>query len=142
MVSEGLAAFVLERGDSSKIMIRSVARELLSSCVLRNLMFYFTPYTINKVLFEKVRRLLGCDRAHGFVCGIWIAIHGAGAFMHSICTHPARHEHCDETYLDTFTLAPAAGAGGAEGAGEGGEKADGAGAAPARPLRQIRVNEG
>jgi PXA domain len=50
MVSEGLAAFVLDRSDSSKTMIRSIARELLGSCVLRNLMFYFTPYTINKVL--------------------------------------------------------------------------------------------
>ncbi len=49
MVSEGLAAFVLERSDSSKTMVRSVARELLASCVLRNLMFYFTPYTLNKV---------------------------------------------------------------------------------------------
>lgn len=50
MVSEGLAAFVLERSDSSKTMVRAVARELLASCVLRNLMFYFTPYTLNKVL--------------------------------------------------------------------------------------------
>ena len=50
MVSEGLAAFVLEHSDSSKTMVRAVARELLASCVLRNLMFYFTPYTLNKVL--------------------------------------------------------------------------------------------
>lgn len=50
MVSEGLAAFVLERSDSSRTMVRSAARELLASCVLRNLMFYFTPYTLNKVL--------------------------------------------------------------------------------------------
>ncbi len=49
MVSEGLAAFLLDRSDSSKTMVRSVARELLGSAVLRNLMFYFTPYTLNKV---------------------------------------------------------------------------------------------
>jgi PXA domain len=57
MVSEGLAAFVLERSDSSKTMVRSVARELLASCVLRNLTFYFTPYTLNKVL-----RNLACKK--------------------------------------------------------------------------------
>lgn len=49
MVLEGLAAFLLDRTDSSKTMIRAIARELLGSAVLRNLMFYFTPYTINKV---------------------------------------------------------------------------------------------
>lgn len=42
-------AYLLERGDSSKAMLRSVTRELLAAAVLRNIMFYFTPYTLNKV---------------------------------------------------------------------------------------------
>ncbi len=48
-VSEGLVAFMLERHDHAKPILRSVARELLSSCVLRSLMSFFTPYTANKV---------------------------------------------------------------------------------------------
>lgn len=42
-------AFMLERHDHAKPILRSVARELLSSCVLRSLMSFFTPYTANKV---------------------------------------------------------------------------------------------
>ena len=48
-ISEGLVAFMLERHDHAKPILRSVARELLSSCVLRCLMFFFNPYTANKV---------------------------------------------------------------------------------------------
>lgn len=48
-ISEGLVVFLLERGDSSKAMLRAVTRELLAAAVLRNVMFYFTPYTLNKV---------------------------------------------------------------------------------------------
>lgn len=48
-VSEGLTALLLDRADSRVAMIRAVARELLATAVLRNLMFYFTPYTLNKV---------------------------------------------------------------------------------------------
>ena len=42
-------AFMLERHDHAKPILRSVARELLSSCVLRSLMSFFNPYTANKV---------------------------------------------------------------------------------------------
>ena len=48
-ISEGLVAFMLERHDHAKPILRSVARELLSSCVLRSLMSFFNPYTANKV---------------------------------------------------------------------------------------------
>ena len=41
-------AFMLERHDHAKPIMRSVARELLSSCVLRSIMTFFTPYTVNK----------------------------------------------------------------------------------------------
>lgn len=47
-VAEGLTVLLLDRSDSSKAMARSIAREMLGSAVLRNVMFFFTPYTINK----------------------------------------------------------------------------------------------
>jgi len=48
-MSEGIVAFLMERGDHAKVMMRSVARELLATCVLRALMGQITPYNINKV---------------------------------------------------------------------------------------------
>ena len=48
--------YLLERGDSSKVMLRSVTRELLAAAVLRNIMFYFTPYTLNKARNVHLRR--------------------------------------------------------------------------------------
>lgn len=53
-ISDGLVVFLLERGDSSKAMLRAVTRELLAAAVLRNIMFYFTPYTLNKVGVARV----------------------------------------------------------------------------------------
>ncbi len=47
-VAEGMVAFMLERHDHAKPIMRSVARELLSSCVLRSIIMFFTPYTANK----------------------------------------------------------------------------------------------
>ena len=44
-------AFLLERHDHAKPIMRSVARELLSSCVLRSIMTFFCPYTVNKACF-------------------------------------------------------------------------------------------
>mmetsp|Transcript_13710 Transcript_13710/g.41406 ORF Transcript_13710/g.41406 Transcript_13710/m.41406 type:complete len:1265 (+) Transcript_13710:304-4098(+) len=55
-VSEGLTALLLDRADSRVAMIRAVARELLATAVLRNLMFYFTPYTLNKMLLGALQR--------------------------------------------------------------------------------------
>ncbi len=48
-ISEGMVAFLLERHDHAKPIMRSVARELLCSCTLRPLLGFFTPYTANKV---------------------------------------------------------------------------------------------
>lgn len=39
----------MERNDHAKVMMRSVARELLATCVFRALMGLLTPYNINKV---------------------------------------------------------------------------------------------
>jgi len=47
-VSDGLAACLLDRSDGNKTMLRAFSRELLAAAVLRNVMFYFTPYTVNK----------------------------------------------------------------------------------------------
>lgn len=49
-ISEGLVAFLLERHDHAKPMIRSVARELLCSCALRSAILFFNPYSLNRVL--------------------------------------------------------------------------------------------
>lgn len=48
-MAEGLVAFLLKRHDHAKPILRAASRELLSSCVLRSLMTFFTPYTANKV---------------------------------------------------------------------------------------------
>lgn len=50
-IAEGMVAFLLERHDHAKPIMRSVARELLSSCVLRSIMTFFCPYTVNKAGF-------------------------------------------------------------------------------------------
>ena len=47
-VAEGLVAFLLERHDHGKPILRAASRELLSSCVLRSIMTFFTPFTANK----------------------------------------------------------------------------------------------
>ena len=47
-MSDGLAACLLDRSDGNKTMLRAFSRELLAAAVLRNVMFYFTPYTVNK----------------------------------------------------------------------------------------------
>ena len=48
-MAEGVVAFLLKRHDHAKPILRAASRELLSSCVLRSLMTFFTPYTANKV---------------------------------------------------------------------------------------------
>jgi len=48
-ISEGLVAFLLERHDHAKPLIRSVARELLCSCALRSAILFFNPYSLNRV---------------------------------------------------------------------------------------------
>lgn len=70
-VSEGLTALLLDRGDGRVPMIRSIARELLATAVLRNLMFFFTPYTLNKVRLPRARALVWCVPTRNvdfFVC--------------------------------------------------------------------------
>ena len=47
-IAEGLVAFMLDRHDHAKPIMRSIARELLSSCVLRSIMTFFSPYTVIK----------------------------------------------------------------------------------------------
>ena len=47
-ICEGIVAFLMERSDHAKVMMRSVARELLATCVFRALMGLLTPYNINK----------------------------------------------------------------------------------------------
>lgn len=63
-ISEGLVAFLMERSDHAKTMMRSVARELLATCVLRQIILQFTPYNINKVR----PFLLPDDCSHGTCC--------------------------------------------------------------------------
>ena len=46
---EGLVALLMERSDYQKLMMRSVARDLLASLVFRPIMQHITPYNINKV---------------------------------------------------------------------------------------------
>ena len=48
-ISEGLVAFLLERHDHAKPLIRSVVRELLCSCALRAAILFFNPYSLNRV---------------------------------------------------------------------------------------------
>ena len=77
-VSEGLTALLLDRGDGRVPMIRSIARELLATAVLRNLMFFFTPYTLNKV------RAPPCARAQAWCLHV-------GAFL---CVHHVSLRQC------------------------------------------------
>ena len=45
-----MAAFVMERADYTYPMARAAARELLATCVLKQIVCLFTPYNLNKVL--------------------------------------------------------------------------------------------
>ena len=66
-IAEGMVAFLLERHDHAKPIMRSVARELLSSCVLRSIMTFFCPYTVNKACFTPLLIILHSSR--GFKAG-------------------------------------------------------------------------
>lgn len=46
---DGLVAFLMDRADYSKFMMRVVARDLLASLIFRSIMQHTTPYNINKV---------------------------------------------------------------------------------------------
>ena len=46
---EGLVAFLMDKADYSKLMMRVVARDLLASLIFRPIMQHMTPYNINKV---------------------------------------------------------------------------------------------
>ena len=48
-MSDGMAAFVMDRGDYTYPMARAAARELLATCVLKQIVCLFTPYNLNKV---------------------------------------------------------------------------------------------
>ena len=49
-------AFLLERHDHAKPLIRSVVRELLCSCALRAAILFFNPYSLNRVRGPAKRR--------------------------------------------------------------------------------------
>jgi len=68
-ISEGLVAFLLERHDHAKPMIRSVARELLCSCALRSAILFFNPYSLNRVrAYANLRRPRARPRARPRRC--------------------------------------------------------------------------
>ncbi len=68
-ISEGMVAFMLDRHDHAKPIMRSIARELLSSCVLRSLMTFFSPYTVNKASPSLLRyEPQGCMNCLPSVC--------------------------------------------------------------------------
>ncbi len=61
-VAEGLVAFLLERHDHGKPILRAASRELLSSCVLRSIMTFFTPFTANKARLRSPWLTHRCQR--------------------------------------------------------------------------------
>ena len=48
-MAEGVVGLILNRDDVERPAIRSLSRELLSTCVLRSIIMFFTPYQANKV---------------------------------------------------------------------------------------------
>ena len=56
---EGLVAFLMDRADYNKFMMRVVARDLLASLIFRPIMQHTTPYNINKV---RLAELLSCSQ--------------------------------------------------------------------------------
>ena len=55
-ICDGMAAYLMDKSDFNKIMMRAAARELLAACVVRPIMYYFTPYNINKVTMNQLVR--------------------------------------------------------------------------------------
>lgn len=49
-ICDGMTAYLMDKSDFNKIMMRAAARELLAACVIRPIMYYFTPYNINKMV--------------------------------------------------------------------------------------------
>ena len=66
-------AFLLERHDHSKPLLRAACRELLSSCVLRSIMTFFTPYTANKA-----RPVLACTSGLSSTCRSRVSVQCQG----------------------------------------------------------------
>ncbi len=52
-ICDGMTAYLMDKSDFNKIMMRAAARELLAACVIRPIMYYFTPYNINKVTTDQ-----------------------------------------------------------------------------------------
>ena len=48
-ICDGVAAFIMDRADYTVPMARVAARELLDTCVLKQIIALFTPYNLNKV---------------------------------------------------------------------------------------------
>ncbi|KAK9836709.1 hypothetical protein WJX74_006496 [Apatococcus lobatus] len=59
-ISDGMMQHMLERADYQQAGVRAAGRELLASCVLRQLILFFTPHNANKVVLsllqERVRQ--------------------------------------------------------------------------------------
>lgn len=48
-MAEGVVGIILSKEDVARPALRSLGRELLATCVLRNVVMLFTPYNANKV---------------------------------------------------------------------------------------------
>lgn len=47
-IADGMVQHMLERADYQQAGVRAAGRELLASCVLRQLILFFTPHNANK----------------------------------------------------------------------------------------------
>ena len=81
---EGLVALLMDRVDYDKYMMRSVARDLLSSLVFRPMMQHMTPYNINKVCIQRHLPHMGSVRLRS-TCRLHHRKAGLGTGQQSVC---------------------------------------------------------
>lgn len=51
-MAEGVVGIILKKADLQRPILRSLGRELLATCVLRNVVMLFSPYNANKILLS------------------------------------------------------------------------------------------
>lgn len=65
-MAEGVVGIILKKADLQRPILRSLGRELLATCVLRNVVMLFSPYNANKVTI--ICSVISNNCPHRFCC--------------------------------------------------------------------------
>ncbi len=95
-ISDGMVQHMLERADYHQAGVRAAGRELLASCVLRQLILFFTPHNANKVVPCQTHSQQGALRSDKYLSSVcplsfWNNVcdmHKTGKLLASVVASP------------------------------------------------------